>query len=183
MPPPPQLPKDIVHHFDRKKKPRNRRMTIALVMIGVVVLGLMAALAYFALPLFHYFLPSTSADAGMNGSTEMPSLSFGELIGSAGMPDASKELEVISSEVKQSGPSSWVEGKIYNAGTTTYDGASITYDLYDAKGQFVGSSYTLLGEIAPGQTISFTTQGIPKVATKAKLKYIMGGSLDNMGKK
>jgi len=158
---------------ERRRKERYGRLHLIYLLLGVLVTGVIISFLLISTPLLNTVFPLMDESSSAGGQ-EAPSISMNSYLKSAGM-DASEELQVMTSEVHCSGSRSWVTGKIKNTGNVSYQGFAVYFDLYDSAGQFVGSSYTLMGEIRPGESKKFDTNQVSGTASSAKLKQVIGG--------
>lgn len=89
-------------------------------------------------------------------------------------PDVASDLK-IKYTFKNHGDSCWVEGRVKNAGNRTIRGVMVSFTLLDAHESPVGSTYTLISDLPPGNVSEFSTNPVSVMAASATLQNIIGG--------
>jgi hypothetical protein len=170
------MPSDFMDEIklrkERKEKEQNKRLKSIIFSLGLLIIGIIVLLTFIGAPYLHYFLPVDSPSNSIE-STETPSVSMNSYLKPVGL-DASADLKVSEDTVHNEISRSWVAGKIKNTGSRSYDGVAVYFDLYDAQGKPIGSTYTLIGNLAPGDVKDFSTNPSSGDAASAKIKYVLG---------
>nr|WP_321349479.1 FxLYD domain-containing protein [uncultured Methanoregula sp.] len=155
----------------RKMKYRNTRLTAVYVFLGLTIIGSFICFILVSTPLMSYLIPFSGSNGG---SSATPSYSLNTIMISSGIPDAESDLRISDAELLRDGTGSWVTGTITNSGTQPYKGFSIQYDLFDIRGKLMGSTFVMMGGIAPNESKKFRTTPFRGQAVSARLNAILG---------
>jgi len=167
----PEFMADLKLRSKRRRKEQFRRLNTTFLFLGLLIAGILVCFVVLGVPYILYLMGMENTQAVDNFS-ETPAVSMNPFLRSVGI-GASEDLKIINPKLQHFGAQSWVVGNVMNVGNQSYTGVTIYFDLFDAEGEPVGTTYILIGDIGPGDIKAFTTNQARVMASSAKVKYIL----------